>query len=417
MPFGKKTDEGSLSPDDARELIARAASEYAIDGKRVLFLIPDHTRTCPIPMMFRALCEELHGRLGGMDFMVAGATHPPESEEAITKLVGMTRDDRAQRFPGVGVLNHEWKKQGVLETIGTISEDEVSEISGGLLRQEVPITVNRAVLDYDLAMVIGPTFPHEVAGFSGGNKYFFPGISGETVINFTHWLGALITNPAINGVKDTPVRRAINLAASRIPTPRLCMSMVVVFGELKGLFVGTPEEAFDQAADLSAEYHIVTCDRTYHTVLSQSPPMYDDIWTAGKCMYKLEPVVADGGELIIYAPHITRISATHGEVIEQVGYHPRDYFVKQWDKFKHHPWGILAHSTHVRGVGEYEDGVETCRVKVTLATQIPEELCTRINMGYRDPATINPAEYADREDEGILYVPKAGEMLHRLRGD
>jgi len=132
-------------------------------------------------------------------------------------------------------------------------------------------------------------------------------------------------------------------------------------------------------------------------------------------MYKLEPVVADGGELIIYAPHIHGISLTHGELIRGVGYHWRDYFLQQWDRFKHYPWGTIAHSTHVRGLGTYENGVEHCRVQVTLATGIPEEVCRSINLGYRDPASINPADYAGREEEGILYVPKAGEMLFHLR--
>jgi hypothetical protein len=143
--------------------------------------------------------------------------------------------------------------------------------------------------------------------------------------------------------------------------------------------------------------------------------MYDELWVGGKCMYKLEPVVADRGELIIYGPHIHEISITHGALIERIGYHCRDYFLKQWDKFKDVPWGVLAHSTHVRGIGTYEDGIERCRVQVTLATGIPKEICAKINLGYRDPATIDPKEFADREEEGVLLVPKAGEMLYHLR--
>jgi nickel-dependent lactate racemase len=142
--------------------------------------------------------------------------------------------------------------------------------------------------------------------------------------------------------------------------------------------------------------------------------MYDEVWVGGKCMYKLEPVVADGGELIIYAPHIHEISVTHGALIQEIGYHCRDYFLKQWDSFKHYPWGVLAHSTHVRGIGTFENGSEHDRILVTLATGISEDVCRAINLGYRDPASINPADYADREDEGILLVPKAGEMLYHL---
>jgi hypothetical protein len=131
-------------------------------------------------------------------------------------------------------------------------------------------------------------------------------------------------------------------------------------------------------------------------------------------MYKLEPVVADDGELIIYAPHVREISLTHGKVIAEIGYHCRDYFLKQWDRFKQYPWGVLAHSTHVRGVGTFENGVEKCRIQVTLATGIPEDLCRKINLGYRDPKSIRPEDFANREAEGVLLVPKAGEMLFQL---
>jgi nickel-dependent lactate racemase len=185
--------------------------------------------------------------------------------------------------------------------------------------------------------------------------------------------------------------------------------------DLTGLFAGTPEAAWDGASELSNKVHTTYKDKPFKTVLSCAPPMYDEVWVAGKCMYKLEPVVADGGELIIYAPHVHEISVTHGKIIEEIGYHCRDYFLKQWDKFKHYPWGVLAHSTHVRGIGKFENGVEKCRVQVTLATGIPEATCRRINLGYRDPKTIRVEDFANREDERILLVPKAGEMLYRLK--
>ena len=131
-------------------------------------------------------------------------------------------------------------------------------------------------------------------------------------------------------------------------------------------------------------------------------------------MYKLEPVVADGGELIIYGKHVEEVSFTHGEMISKIGYHVRDYFLKQMDKFTDIPGGILAHSTHVRGMGTFEDGIEKPRVQVTLATGIPEEKCKEINLGYRDPDSINPDDWKNREDEGVLLVENAGEILYRL---
>jgi nickel-dependent lactate racemase len=302
--------------------------------------------------------------------------------------------------------------------LGIISAAEIKAITDGLLSMEVPITINNKLFDYDQVIICGPTFPHEVVGFSGGNKYFFPGVAGPDVIDFSHWLGAVITSWKTIGSKHTPVRQVIDRAASLIEVPRLCFSMVVKgHNDLVGLFFGAPEEAYEAAADLSAQHHIIYVKKPYQRVLAIMPEMYDDLWTGAKGMYKLEPAIADGGEVVIYAPHITEVSYTHGQVIDQIGYHVRDYFIKQWDQFEGYPWGVLGHSTHLRGVGTYEDGVERPRIKVTLATGIPRERCARINLGYLDPTTVNVSEWENREDEGILVVPKAGEMLYRVQDE
>ena len=408
----------ALSDDQVRDWIARSVPAADFRGKRVLLIVPDHTRTAPLPLLFDALSEHLRGVAAQLDVLVALGTHPPMSEQQICRLLGISDEERGGLFATTGLYNPEWDNPERLFQLGTLTSDDTRAISGGLLSMDVPVTINSRIADYDVLLVLGPVFPHEVVGFSGGNKYFFPGISGPELLNFFHWLGALITNVGIIGVKDTPVRRVVNRAAAMIPVERRCIAFVVApDAQPYGLFYGTPEEAWAQAADLSAQVHIQRCPRPFHTVLSCAPPMYDELWVAGKCMYKLEPVVADGGELIIYAPHMREVSLTHGRLIEQVGYHVRDYFTKQWDRFKEIPWGVLAHSTHVRGGGTFENGIERPRVQVTLASGIPREVCERINLGYRDPDSIDVESFADREDEGVLLVRKAGEMLYRLESD
>ncbi|MCA9042265.1 MAG: DUF2088 domain-containing protein, partial [Planctomycetaceae bacterium] len=340
---------------------------------------------------------------------------PPMTETQICTLFGLSSEDRTGRYGDVGIYNHDWDTASELSEIGTLTEEQTHQISDGLISMEVPVQINKRIHDYDTLLVVGPVFPHEVVGFSGGNKYFFPGISGPKLLNFFHWLGALITNVGIIGIKGTPVRKVVNLAAQMIPVKRRCLAFVVApDASLYGMSYGTPEEAWEEAANLSSQVHIIRKPKPFQQVLSCAPPMYDELWVAGKCMYKLEPVVADGGELIIYAPHMHEISITHGHLIEEIGYHVRDYFTKQWDQFKHLPWGVIAHSTHVRGGGTYEDGVEKPRVKLTLATGLSPHACEKINVGYRDPATIDVEAFANREEEGILLVRKAGEQLYRL---
>ncbi len=406
-----------LTEAEVRDLMAQTFAQVDLSGKRVIIIIPDSTRTAPIPLMFRLFHEALHARVAKLDYLIALGTHMPMSEEAINKLVGATSDERATKYAGVNVFNHAWDDPNALTTLGEISGAEISQISGGVLTEPIPVKINKLIFDYDQVIVCGPTFPHEVVGFSGGNKYFFPGISGAEVINFSHWLGAVVTNYDTIGIKHTAVRRVVDRAAHFVQLPKLCFSLVVKGEGLAGLYVGSPEDAWAAASDLSAQLHIVYVDKPYQRVLSVLPKLYDDFWTGGKGMYKLEPAIADGGEVVIYAPHITEVSYTHGKVIEEIGYHVRDYFVKQWDKFKNYPLGIVAHSTHVRGQGAYDaaTGIESPRVKVTLASGIARERCERINLGYCDPASIKFEEWQGRESEGILFVPKAGEMLYRLR--
>jgi nickel-dependent lactate racemase len=423
MVVGKGSATTSLTTEDVQKLLAEAddalLSGAGLDpaGKRVLVIIPDGTRTAPIPLFFRLLYEQLGRRATQLDYLIALGTHPPMAPEAIDHLVGVTAAERAEQYPNVRIFNHTWDTPALLETIGVISRAEANELSGGLLADDVPVTLNRLIADYDLVLICGPVFPHEVAGFSGGAKYLFPGIAGPDIINFTHWLGALVTSMHTIGVKDTPVRRIITRAASFVTSPLVCLALVMEGEELRGLYIGSLTDAWSQAADLSARLNITYVDQPFQRVLSAPAERYDDLWTAAKAMYKTEPVIADGGEVIIYAPHITEVSYTHGRLIDEVGYHVKDYFLKQWEHFKDVPGSILAHSTHVKGIGAYDaaTGIETPRISVTLATSIPEERCRRINLGYADYHEIDPTEWIGREQEGVLYVPHAGERLYRIR--
>jgi nickel-dependent lactate racemase len=366
--------------------------------------------------MFQTLHSHIGGITRSLDVMVALGTHPPMSDEAICHRLEISAGERYSKYATVRFFNHEWHNATALQRIGIIPAREIEKLSGGLFSMDVPVEVNKRVFDYDRLIIVGPVFPHEVVGFSGGNKYLFPGISGPELLNFFHWLGAVITTPKIIGKKWTAVRKVVDRAAAMLQIQKTCLAMVVrPDTSLAGVFIGTPEQAWEEATELSKKIHILYKDRPFHTILSCAPAMYSDLWTAGKAMYKLEPVLADGGQLIVYAPHVREVSVTHGRIICEIGYHCRDYFIQQWDRFKEYPWGVLAHSVHVHGLGKYENGVETRRARVTLATGIPEDVCRQINLGYCDPSTIQIQDFEDRENEGVLLVPKAGEILYQLR--
>ena len=413
--YGKGSVVEVLDEATVAELLASACAEVPFDGKRVLVLIPDGTRNAPIPLLFRALYDQIGERVARLDYLIALGTHPAMSPQAVDSRVGISAEDRAQRYPNVSIFNHAWDRPDALTTIGTISGAEAERLTAGLLCEPVPVTLNRLILDYDQIIICGPVFPHEVVGFSGGAKYLFPGIAGPEIINASHWLGALTTSMYTIGHKDTPVRRVVHRAAEFVPRPVLCIALAVKGQVFHGMYVGHYLEAWSAAADLSAQLEIVEVPRAFRQVLSMPSKIYDDLWTAAKAMYKTEPAIADGGEVIIYAPHLTEVSYTHGALIDQVGYHVRDYFVKQVERFAEVPGMIRAHSTHVKGAGRYDAASrrEEPRIQVTLATGIPEERCRRINLGYLDHRSINPVEWEGREDEGVLLVRNAGEILYR----
>jgi nickel-dependent lactate racemase len=414
MVIGHGETTRHLSEADVRRIVADGFATAPVDGKRLLVLIPDSTRTMPMALMFDALVATLGPRTTALDFLVALGTHQPMSDEHLGRLIGRPVVDG--RAGGTRIFNHRWDLDGTYAALGTIPAAEIAQLSGGLLSADVPVSLNRLVLDYDHIVICGPVFPHEVVGFSGGTKYLFPGIAGPDIINFTHWLGAVITSSAVIGAGYTPVRAVIDRAAAMLDRPMSCVSLVVTHEGVAGLYVGSPRESWEAAAALSARTHVIWVDRPFRRVLSIMPTMYDDLWTAAKGMYKLEPAMADGGEIVIFAPHLTEVSYTHGHLIDEIGYHCRDYFLGQWSRFSHYPGGVLAHSTHVKGMGAYDaaTGVETPRIQVTLATGIPEERCRRINLGYLDPASIRVDDWKGREADGIIVVPRAGEMLYRL---
>jgi nickel-dependent lactate racemase len=373
--------------------------------QRVLVLVPDHTRSLPLPFLFKALVDILQDSKQ-LDFMVALGTHAALTETELEQLFGISKQDRITKYKKIGLLNHVWNDPSSLTSLGIIEKDEIKQIAREYWHPSLPdrveICINKAILAYDHILILGPTFPHEVVGFSGGAKYLFPGISSAEMINATHWLGALAGVIKTIGIKNTPVREMINVASKKIPTPITLIAFIVDGNDINSLFVGDLFSAWNAAADLSAERHIRWCEKPYQRVLSCAPTMYDDLWTAGK-------------EVVIFAPHLDSISRVHGKYIYEVGYHILPYFLQDWDRFKHFPLSILAHSTHVRGSGVVQDGVEKPNIKVTLASRVSPEDCAKLNLGYQNPDNIKISDWQNQEDKGILVVPKAGEILYRVK--
>lgn len=380
-----------------------------IAGERILVLVPDHTRLLPLDRLLPPLAATLSAAKA-VEIMVAVGTHQPEPRPYLDRLAEL-----AKPLPA-NITNHDWQSPGSLSAIGRIHADRIRQLAGPTWHQsldhDLEVKVNQAALAADRVIVLGPTLPHEVAGFSGGTKYLFPGISGPEMIDVMHWLGALTGVLGTIGESDTPVRALIDEAAALLPTPVTLVAAVTDGEELAGLFAGPPEQAWPASVELARRLHITWLDGPVEHVVSCPLPIYPELWTAAKAVYKLAPAVADGGELTVYSPSLSEVSRTHGHLIHEVGYHVMEFFLSQWDRYREYPLAVLAHSTHVKGAGSYAAGTETPRITVRLATAIGPEECQALNLGYADPATIDPQRLAG---EGTLVVPDAGEQLYRVR--
>jgi len=395
--------------------VIRDALEVIQPGERVLAIIPDKTRDDNTDLIFPIADQFLRERaVASFDALVAQGTHPPMTESQKLAKIGLSE------FAG-RIYDHQWNNPDEIVTLGELTGETVSSITGGLVDRAVPVTINRLLAAgvYDTVIVFGATVPHEVAGFAGGAKYFFPGVAGPELTHTTHWLGALAGIENTIGQVETPTRKLIEAATDLVPQRIISLNSVVSRGDdgrliTHALFTGDIKDAFRRAAAVSREVHIRYTGRKYKRVIALLDPHYDELWVGGKASYKLGAVVEDSGELIIFAPHLNKLSETHGALIEKYGYAPlesvRDMLGVSQELREN--LCIAAHLAHVAYAGRIdEDGNIVPRYRITMATGIDEQTCRRVNLGYLDYRTFN----YQTADPDTLIVNDAGRDLYKVK--
>jgi len=415
--FGRGSPESALTEHELA-IIVKQGLEAIRPHERVLAIVPDKTRDDSTDILFPIAAEILEERgVACFDALIAQGTHPPMSEDQKLSKLGIG----SSGFPG-RLFDHRWDLPDELVTLGELSEATVIRLTGGLLTHAVPVSLNKLLARgvYDTVLVFGATVPHEVAGFAGGAKYFFPGVAGPELTHSTHWLGALAGIENIIGQTETPTRHLIEAAADLIAAQIISLNTVVsrtADGRLitHALFAGDIREAFRRAVEVSKQVHIRYTGRKYKTVVALLDRHYDELWVGGKASYKLGAIIEDGGELIIFAPHLIRISETHGELIEKYGYAPlesvRDMLGVSPELREN--LCIAAHLAHVAYAGRIDDqGRVVPRYRITMATGLDEATCKKVNLGYLDYRTFDYEKL--REDPDTLIVKDAGRDLYKI---
>ena len=405
-----------LSPEEMRNILREALSAVS-PGSSVLAIVADKTRDDNTDVLFPAAGEILaeHG-IAKLDVLIAQGTHRPMSEAEKRAKIGADGIGIA----GLGhIFDHDWSDPNKLTTIGQLGAACVKELSAGLMDSAIDLRVSQLLKKglYDTVLVFGTTMPHEVAGFSGGAKYFFPGVSGPELTHATHWLGALASIEKIIGRVETPPRHLFEAAADFISAKVISLSSVVSRdnGRLRthALFCGDFRIAMRQAAAISRHVHIKYTGRKYKRVVALLDSHYDDLWVGGKASYRLGPVIDEGGTLIVYAPHLKTISETHGNLIKRYGYAPLETvreLVSRSEELRQNLC-VAAHLAHVSFAGKrLSDGTVVPRYSITLASAVDQATCKQVNLNYMDPSAFKFSDYTG--DPDTLVVEHAGRDLY-----
>ncbi len=385
--------------------INQFVSELSTQFKKVLVITPDITRTCPLERIIPKLQKSLIKNSMHVDYLVALGTHRYMEIRDIETMYGID-DTNKYNFDKSEIRNHRWKDPGTFKTFGSV------ELIEGDSSSLVDIQLNKCIEDYDVLLPISPVFPHEIVGFSGGPKYFFPGISGGEFLQKMHWHAVCIGREKLMGIKDTPTRRLIDRAARLIPKPVRYITMAVDMHRIIRQFsYGKYHDSWDKTVEVSKKIHIRHVGRQYKRVVAKAPEMYSELWTAGKAMYKIDQIVETGGKLILYGPHIKAFSHMWNKYVYQMGFHTIDYLLANEEKFNKIPRGVLSFSANVRGQKkEHSCNIDEPRVDLVMATGIPEKECDKVNLTYMDHQGLDWKEI--EKDPDTLVVEHAGEILH-----
>ena len=161
-----------------------------------------------------------------------------------------------------------------------IPAEEIAQLSGGLFSMDVVVEVNRLVFDYDQIIIVGPIFPHRSSRVFGQEQISFPGVSGPEILNFFHWLGAVVTNQRSS-------RQVHSCAQSRGPRASMITRSEDLLlhgrepGERWRFSLPERRSAWDSASEL---FPASFTGRPFPRSLSCSPQMADELWTGGKCV-------------------------------------------------------------------------------------------------------------------------------------
>lgn len=396
-----------ISDEQLLEALAKAIEGQNL--KKVLLLPPDMTRLHSYAGKITAMYYQMLKDTCQVDIMPALGTHDPMSEAECLEFFG-------PEVPYSVFVPHRWKDDIV--KIGTVPAEFVREVSEGLIDYPIDVEVNKRLLDpsYDLIISVGQVVPHEVVGMANYSKNIFVGCGGKTIINRSHFLGAVYGMERVMGKDFSPVRKVFDYAETQfiknMPLMYILTVTTVDAGEvnLEGLYIGRERFLFENALEQSQKRNLIFLDRApKKVVVYLDEREFKSTWLGNKSVYRTRMAIADNGELLILAPGVRKFGEDSGidALIRKYGYVGRMKVLEAYKQNEDLQDNLSAAAHLIHGSS---DG----RFSITYAVEnLTREEVEGVNFNYMQLsdalARYNPAELKDGwntlpDGEEIFYI-------------
>lgn len=354
MEIFLKAKNASLTKEEIIDALKKSLEGRNL--KKVLLLPPDFTRFYSnAGLITNFYYHELVNHCQ-VDILPALGTHEAMSEEQCSEMFG--------DIPYSAFIYHNWRSDVV--KIGEVPGDYIASITDGLWSSSVDVEVNKLIMDssYDLIISIGQVVPHEVIGMANHSKNLFVGCGGKKMINASHMIGAVYGMERMMGKDHTPVRRVFDYGCEHFLNNRPILYVLTVTTNpggvinTHGLFIGEKRKVLEEAIALSQEKNITFVDTGIKKcIVYLEPKEFRSTWLGNKAIYRTRMAIADGGDLIILAPGVTKFGEDPfvDKLIRKYGYVGR---IKVLELFKENAdlqdnMGAAAHLIHGSSDGRF----------------------------------------------------------------
>ena len=309
-------------------------------------------------------------------------THAPMTPEQIESMFGRAL---ANKQPNP-FLVHDWRNDVV--TIGHVPAEMVKKATYGMVNEPWPAQLNKFVWERQssptdatkprpLVLSIGQVVPHEVMGMANFNKNLFVGVGGVEAINLSHFIGACHGMEALMGRGKNPLRDILNYASKHFLQEQLDLWYILtVMGTdedtgkvvVRGLYIGNDVECYTRACDLSIKVNFTMLERAPQKILVYlDPDEFHSTWLGNKAIYRTRMAIADGGELIILAPGVSRFGEDDqvDTLIRKYGYVGTPTIMKAMEENEELKKNLSAVAHLIHGSTEGRFSVTWCPGKLT----------------------------------------------------